>query len=390
MKILFIHHVADVYGSSRSLLRLSSALIRDGHSVAVVLQEDGPLRVALESAGARIHLVPSLPVLHRSRLTRPTQWYGLLRDVVRSRKALIGIMTRERPNLVHTNTATILPVSGWCARSLGIPNIQHIRESFLDFGPLWPLYRSLLLANCDRVLSISQFLANMFAEKQRNERITVIHNGLSREEFEHVPADEVRRFRESFKLGPLVVGLIGRIKLVRKGQEVFVKAAALLKDEFPDAQFVLVGSPFPGNESHLDTLRRMINDLGLGDRVIFAGHMSDTRIALQTFDVSVMASAQPEPLGNVTIESMAMGKPVVGTRIGGTPELVVEGETGFLVPPHDAEAMAGAIGKLLRDPGLRESMGRAGREHFLQQLEFAPFYKGILASYASVVRSAKT
>jgi glycosyltransferase involved in cell wall biosynthesis len=81
------------------------------------------------------------------------------------------------------------------------------------------------------------------------------------------------------------------------------------------------------------------------------------------------------------MESMAMGVPVVGTSIGGTPELIVDGVTGILVPPSDPEAMASALSQLLDDENLRRTMGAAGRRHFVENLSYAPFYKRIREIY---------
>lgn len=385
MKILVLHHVADIYGASQSLLRLTAGLVRDGHAVMVVLPEEGPLRAALAGRGVEVAVMPDLPVLHRNRLTSPSGLARLIRDAWTFRRGIGARMRSFRPDLIHTNTGAILPVAGGVARRLGIARIQHLRESFLDFGPLWPPYRAWLYRSADRILCISGFVASMFTESQRNGRVTVLHNGIPREEFAGIDPAEVAAFRATYAgHGPLI-GVAGRIKLVRKGQDVFVRAAARIKDAFPVARFVIIGSPFTGNESHLDTLKAMVRDLGLDGRVGFAGHLDRPLVGLAALDVSIMASAQPEPLGNVTIESMALGRAVIGTNIGGTPELIRDGDTGLLVPPGDDAAMAHAMARLLGDPTEAAAMGRRARAHYETHLAFDAFYRNLVAIYHEVL-----
>jgi len=381
MKLLLIHHVGDVYGASKSLLRLSAGLVNDGHSVMVILPEDGPLCPALIKNGVTVECMPSLPVMHRSRLTSLSGLNRLFRDARTFRRSFKKAINLFRPDIIHTNTGAILPIAGMIARSMNIPHVQHMRESFLDFGPLWPPYRWWLYRNANHVICISTFIASMFTPAQQSGKIKVIHNGIPREEFDLIDNSKVAVFRRRCgSPGPLI-GIAGRIKLVRKGQDVFIKAAARIKDQFPDAQFAVVGSPFTGNESHLDTLHTMVKELGLENRVHFIGHTDEPLVAMAAFDISVMASASPEPLGNVTIESMALGRPVIGTNVGGTAELIENGKTGLLVPPGDPQAMALAMTELLTHPDKAARMGQAARQRYLEHFEFASFYGAVKSLY---------
>ncbi len=378
MKILLIHHVADLYGSSRSLLRLATRLVADGHTVRVVLQEDGPLRTALESAGVAVRRLPALPALHRGQLRSIRGVCRLLRQLVMASRWLRRWMREDPPDLVHSNSATLLPVAGRCARRLGIPHIQHVREFFAEFGWLWRVYRRLLLRYADGVLCVSAAVARQFPPG----RAEVLHNGFPEAEFARVDESAVAAFRQVHGGAEAVrIGLPGRIKLKRKGQEVFVAAVARLAPRYPQVRFLIVGAPFPGNESHEMLLRRNIRELGLDGRVTLTGEVAEPRIVISALDIVVLASGTPEPFGGVVIEAMACAKPVVATAIGGTVEQVVDGKTGLLVPPGDPEAMAAALARLIEDPELRERMGRAGRERFLQCFEFNGFYDQLWSFY---------
>ncbi len=382
MTILFINHIADLYGSSRSLLRLTSALVRDGDQVYVVLQEAGPLKGALESAGIKVIIMPELPTLHRSRLRSPSGLIRLLSDSMVARRSMLALMNRLQPDLVHTNSATVFPVAGMCARRLNIPHIHHTRELFHEFGIVWRMYRKLLQRYSDRILCNSEAVARQFPASSEVFRL---YNAYPVAECQAVTEEEIRGFLRRYKLGGnLLVGVIGRIKLKRKGQETFVEAAAILRNEFPSVKYLIIGAPFPGNESHLIQIRDRIRQLGLEQYVELTGEIENPQVAYAALDIVVMASGTPEPFGLVTIEAMAAGKPVVGTAIGGTPEIIEDHQTGLLIPPNDPEAMAKALGELLRDPARREEMGRQARRRFLERFEFDSFYRALRQHYREV------
>ena len=387
MRILLIHSGADLYGASRSLLRLATGLRAAGHEPAALLPFAGPLLQALREAGVRAEVVPELPLITRRRFASPLGLLGFARDARRCAVRLRAIVDEFRPDLVHTNNATVLASYAGLLRRRGIPHIWHVRESFAEFRSLWPLLRRYILARADRVLCVSEAVARQFGGSAR---VEVVHNGFPRAEFDRATPEAAAAFRRTRGLGDRpCVAVAGRLKLVRKGQETFLRAAALLRREFPDARFVLIGTPFPGNESHEAALRALAAELDLGEAAVFAGEAEDPLAALRAMDVVVLSSGLPEPFGGVVIEAMALGRPVVGTRIGGTPEQIADGETGLLVPPGDPAAMAEALRRLLADADLRARMGAAGRQRFLARFEFGPFLARILAVYASLLPPAR-
>lgn len=379
MKILFVAHNPDLYGASRALLRLVVRLRRDGHDALVVLPGPGPLGEELLRAGAAVREVQPLAVVDRATFATWGGRFGLMTDWPRSVAALRRVISDFKPDVVHSNTSVLL-ASGPAARRCGIPHVHHVREIFDDFRGFWPVYRRFLSGNATRLACISEAVAAQFPDRAK---VRVIHDALPAEEFPapgHGGGAEFRA-RHGIPAGAPLAVIAGRIKLKRKGQETFVAAAALLKDRFPAARFVIAGAPFAGNEDHLATLQRMAAESGLADRVIFTGELADVAEAFDACDVAVTASGTPEPFGLVTIEAMAMARPVVGTNIGGTPEIIDDGRTGLLVPPSDPAAMATALGRLFSDSALRAAMGQAARARFLAQFEFEPHYAKLLALY---------
>lgn len=149
-----------------------------------------------------------------------------------------------------------------------------------------------------------------------------------------------------------VVGIVGRLQ-EWKGQEVFLRAAAQVAARHPQAAFAVVGGAVLGWEGdYPQQLRRLADELGIADRVYFAGHQDDVYPWFDACDVVVHASFG-EPFGLVLVEAMALGKALVATAAGGPTEIIVDGESGLLVPPGDHESMADAVSRILADDGLR-------------------------------------
>lgn len=133
-------------------------------------------------------------------------------------------------------------------------------------------------------------------------------------------------------------------------------------------------------------LNKLIRDLRIEHKVVSTDHAEDIKAALAALDVSVLPSVLPEPFGGVVVESMAMGKPVIGTRTGGTIEQIKDGVTGYLVAPNDPRQLAAALERLLENAQLRARMGENGRERFRKHFEFECFYEKMSTLYNELVQ----
>jgi len=150
-----------------------------------------------------------------------------------------------------------------------------------------------------------------------------------------------------------IIGIVGRLDPI-KGHKDFILAAEKLLKKIPEAQFVIVG----GGDLR-EELELLTHKLGCNESVKFLGHQKDVLSIVDLFDVFVCCS-HIEGLGLVVAEAMALAKPVVGTRVGGIPEIVKDGVTGILVSPRAVDELADAMGKMLLNPNLRKIMGEAG------------------------------
>ncbi len=359
--ILYLHTTSEVGGSDVSLVRLVEGLDRSRFRPIVALPSDGPLVARLEAAGCAVAIVPRMTKLTSRR------GYGYLARFALNYPLAVGalarLVRRERVDLVHTNTIHNLYGVG-VALITRRPHVWHVREIVWQSGLVRRLERR-LARFADRVVVTSDAVGAMFrdAAGALAPNVRTVPNGVDVAAFH--PGDPDPRVRGDLGqpgAGPLV-GVVCRLD-AWKGVDVFLEAAALLRDLVPSARFAVVGGAIAGQEDHARDLERLAARLGLDGVVRFTGWRygpADMPEVYRALDVLVLPSRQPEPFGLVLLEAMASGVPVVATDQGGPREICVADETGLLVPPGDAAALAGAVRSLLDDPGRAREMGRAGR-----------------------------
>lgn len=206
-----------------------------------------------------------------------------------------------------------------------------------------------------------------------DEDVVIVHDGVNVSAIDKVPPADVRT---TFWLphGAPVVGNVAAL-VAHKGQKHLVGAAALVVRRLPDVRFVIMG-----DGELRPALARQIKDLGLDRHVLLAGFRDDALGLVKSLDLFVMSSVT-EGLGSAVLEAMACERPVVGTRAGGIPELIEDGETGVLVPPQDEPAMAQAIERVIGDAELRGRLAAAGRARVVAEFSIDHLVQRTLEAY---------
>lgn len=268
------------------------------------------------------------------------------------------------------------------ARRFGWPRrvfvIAHGRELLLRplarFAPAQKAYDALrrrVLRGADGVFTNSEYTAGLVKELGVDRPgIEVVGCGVDAARFDVPDADErARRFRERHDL----VGRPCFVTVTRlhayKGVDTAIAALPSLRGKIPDATYVVVG-----NGPDLPRLREMAASLGVAGHVRFLGEASGDEVvdALHACDALAMLSRLEPPdvegFGLVFLEAGACGRPVVGARTGGIPEVIVDGQTGLLVPPGDPAATADALARIMSDPTLARRLGEAGRHRARNEL----------------------
>jgi glycosyltransferase involved in cell wall biosynthesis len=243
------------------------------------------------------------------------------------------------------------------ARLTGAKCIVHVH---VGYGSWMTRLRRWSLKRADALIAISDFVKGSLVSSGHERRTThVVLNAIDVDDWQPgVGRDEIRRELGLPETAPVLVTVCRLFGA--KGPEQLIRALAIVRQEQPDVRLLIVGDDGPMQGSYERQLADLVHELGLDDHVVFTGRRSDVPRLMAAADVYAMPSFD-EPFGLVFLEAMAMQRPVVALDNGGTPEVVEHGRNGLLSAPGDVEAFAANVLVLLRDPELREQMGRFGR-----------------------------
>lgn len=336
-------------GGEAQLLHLAKGLSQRGHRQWIVGQPGSPL---LERAGEEGLETVALKMSSEFSLT--AIW------------RLARLFEEHRIQVIHMHTSHSVMLAGLAARWAGVPvRVMSRRVDFTRFHPSAttsgnPFRRFKYRWNTDRIIAISKGVHNALVQDGIDPaRVVVIYDACPLDLFD--PTLPSEPFRREGGLGPdmPVIGNVAHFA-DHKGHRYLVEAAQQVIQREPRARFVLVG-----DGDLRAVIEEQVKALGLDASVIFTGFRADIPQVLAAFDLFVLSSHM-EGMGSVLLEAMAMGRPIVATRVGGIPELIEDGVEGLLVPPRDPKALAGAILSLLADPDKRLRMGLAGRRKVAQ------------------------
>ena len=363
--VIFLDHTAKWSGGEIALLRTLEAMDRSRVTPVLVVAEDGPLVEKACELGIETHI---LPLSKNLREVRKDTLGGL---AVFSRiGAAISLFTYARKVarfarkrgafLLHCNSLKADIYGAVAGKLARIPILWHVRDH-IDPSYLPPLavtvFRALAKRWPDYIVTNSESTRErIFPEGSGKQRCAIVHDGLALWELNAPAPPEANAWKNQ----PPRVGLVGRF-VAWKGQDVFLKAAALLTAQGIEARYVLIGAPLFGEQEYTDGLHRQAE--ALGDRVEFTGFQKDVPALLRTLDILVHASVLPEPFGQVVIEGMAEGLPVIATDGGGVQEIVTDGENGLLAPLGDADRLTEILGALLQDPKRASHLAQNGHRH---------------------------
>lgn len=347
-------------GAEHSLLDIVSG-IQSFHPVFVTPSTN--LSSKFESRGIKcIYFPMPLKVLMRKRekLLSLSDIYNLPSLILR----FVNLLKKEKPSLVYTNTQKSHLIGVIASRIARVPCISHFRD-ILPRSVLTKIWLRTLYLLSTRIIAVSEAVAKEFPRKSAkgssasSGKVKVIHIGIK---VKH-PASSLQ-YPVSRTVG--YVGQIARWK----GVEYFIEACGSIMKEAPGTNFIVVGGPIFGDTEYLEELKELAHSLSLDSKIQFMGEKEDALSYIAKIDVLVHPSVSPEPFGRVLIEAASLGKPVVATSGGSSPEIVVDGETGILVPPRDSDSIATSLKKLIAEPRLAKSMGEKGKERVGKYFNF--------------------
>lgn len=366
IKLLHIIPTLDRAGAEKQLALLACGLPRDEFDVHVcALTRGGPYERTLREAN-----IPVTVVGKKFKLDPFALW------------KLTRLVRTLRPDLVHTwmFTANFYGrlAADWAGVALTVASERNV-DRWKSWGHR--LIDRRLARRTDRILANSQGVA-AFYERLGIDRskLRVIYNGI--QPHKATSGDRAALRRElGIPAEAHVFGFVGRLARQKRVRDI-IWATDLLGVIRDDVYFVIVG-----DGPLRDQLVQFARDTKMLDRVLFLGHRSDVPQLLRMMDVLWLAS-DFEGMPNVVLEAMAAGLPVVATNISGTNELVVEGETGFLVPVGDLAGFARQTRKLIEDKELACRMGRAGQKRALEQFSVETMIREHVRLYRELTHQA--
>jgi len=350
--------------------------------IAQRLAERGHAVTLFGGNGSVSRALPSVKVLRYPYIARATWGRAApLRKSLNLLKLLerMSMATRALPDLLAGGFDIVqvfkpydFPLMAWARNASGARGIYSSHGT--DYFPGDVLFRR----SIDGAFACSRYNAAM-SEARYHIPVSVAYNGFDETIFQPLPPDPALRARFAPAGVPLLL-FAGRL-VTFKGIDHLLDALVLLKDR-PQPHLLLIG-----DGPHQASLERRTAALGLSDRVTFAGPLPHAELPryYAIADAFVVPSIAHETFSIAACEAMSCQRPVIGTRVGGLPEVVRDGETGYLVPPGDAAALAERIGALLADPAGRARMGAAGRAWTLEMFTWDRVIARMLACYAQVL-----
>ena len=359
-------------GVERGTVEITQA-IRAAGCRAIVASAGGRLVPAVTRAGGR-HI--SLPLATKDPV-----------NILLNARRLRRLIEREGVGLVHARSRAPAWSAWIAARRANVPFVTTYHGAYAERGLGKRLYNS-VMARGDRVIATSQYVAGLLTARYQiaPARVRIIPRGVDPDIFDpdRVSAGRLVKLAQAWRIPDGRPTIMLPARLTRwKGAPVLLEAMALLTHS--DAVCVLVGSD-QGRARFSEQLIQQSERLGLGDRVRIVGQCDDMPAALLLADVVISASTAPEAFGRSVIEAQCMGRLVVATDHGGAAETVVEGETGWRVPPGDAVALAAAIDHAL---GLsqewRDWIGAQARASVVRHYSLAAMQAATLTVYAELL-----
>ncbi|MBI5114885.1 glycosyltransferase [Candidatus Poribacteria bacterium] len=379
MKVLHVFGGGVRSGVESYVLAIATGLKGQGIEHVLAPLRDGPFISEAEGLGLRVRKVNK-------------KFKGDPLTIYRLRK----IIKDEQASIVHTNAENGNLYGRLAAAMAKTPRVVSTIHTFYDetlrdrYRSEWVrnlIYRQDLLTSrtCDALITVNAAIKErLVMHGVAKEKIVVIPNGIGPSRYEHYEKEVTQVSALRARLGiagdEMVVGTVARLSPV-KNVAALVLAGKSVTDRLPKARFVIVG-----DGPQRQRLEKLASSLGVTSRLIFAGWQEDINQFLSIMDVFVITSLI-EGSSFAILDAMALGKPVIATNVGGNPELVVDGETGRLVPFNDIDALTSSIVETLTNKDRAARMGRAGRERVQTHFRLDQMLEKTETLYRMVMKS---
>lgn len=361
IKIMYINFSLAVGGIETLILRICKNLDKSKFVAYVcVFESDGELQPEFEKAGIQTYIIEK---------GKGLDWLLPIK--------LIKLFKQKEIDVVHAHNQSSWLYGAIAARLANIPLVYT--EHTIINQKKWLRIEKILSRITTQITTVADSVAKFMISKAgvRPEKVSVLYNGIDADIYNQNIGLRLNKTEFSIKHTDLLIGNVASL-LPKKDHRTLLMAFKLVVAKIPEAKLMIAGEGPMKND-----LINLTSMLELKESVRFLGNRKDVPELLKIFNVFVLSSVR-EGLPMVLLEAMASGLPVVATAVDGNPELVAHGEAGFIVPPGNPEALAGAIISVLSDRDLAETMGAKGKKIVKDKFAFSDMIKAYENIYKNV------
>lgn len=366
-KLLIIHPSADLYGSDKIIAEICSFLQKK-YRITILIPTTGPLIKLLEKIAPKIQIEiePSIPVIAKKYLSF-TGIIEFLKKILKFRE------TAKKYNdydMTYANTLAVGPLLKFFRNK----KICHVHETLPNTNILHRLLNYLSVKSADKIICVSQAVSNTLNKALKSDKIKVVYNGVAFSE-RHIYDEKCEKLEFS---------LVGRIKPSVKGHYAVLGAVELLRNKYRNFHVTFWGDTVSGQEYMLNDLKKEICDRNIEDLISIRDFTNDIDLIYKSTDITLIPSIVPDSLPTTALESLSRGIPVIGSAIGGIPEIIDDGINGYIVKPNDVESLSNAMSRFLSSNSVLNKMSQNAIKKFQEKFSQEVFENKILTEIAAL------
>jgi glycosyltransferase involved in cell wall biosynthesis len=397
LKVAFLMQESRVMGGIEfNALHLASHFDRSRFKVVFICPEEGKLTEKLRESNLDYVISPRPPFFSTSfafagrYIFNPfTTLYNFLTFPIIA-ISLSSLMRREKFDLIVTKGLVANFYGGLAAKLSGTRCVWDMQE-IVSGEKMLGLMRFVLNAwgtvFSNGIIVPSLAIKAQFWKANQN-KTALIPNGVDTDFYDSTRRDRSKVRREwNIKQDEILIGHIARFTYW-KGQKDFIRAAAEVIAQMPQAKFVVAGAPVFEDDSYEKEMKAIVEELKIGNNVFFSGFRDDLADVLAALDIFVHSSTEPEGCPLTLLMAMSMSKPVVATDILGTQEIMNQKNQGILVPPENPKALGNALLSIMKDSQIKQSMGSQARKRVLERYSTAAYASSSQEAYERFSKTA--
>ncbi len=355
LKLIHVISANDMFGPEKTTINECRALIKEGWDCQIINfwdTDDIPIRAKAEAAGVPYRCIIShkrfdMGVVHELQKTFKETGCDLVHSHGYKSDLYCHLAARK------LSTKTVTTIHGWTSENFKV----RLYEKMQAF--IWRFY--------DRVFAVSRQYRDIAIKKGvPHNKLHILYNGIIYDpKAPRSTNEDKQKARTHFGLkeGDISIGIVGRLS-IEKAHDFYLDVAALVVKDHPQAQFLIIGDGL-----QREPMEAQVKQLGIGDNVIFAGHVDDMQSAYDAMDIETICSHR-EGLPNALLEAMLNEVPVVSVAVGGVPDVVEDKQGGWIINNRDPKKFARKLNKLIENPELRQELGAKGRHQIKQNFTF--------------------